>query len=144
APVSQHTVHLDFFLVRSDDGNFEAHTKGYDPNIFDAVPRDARYWDFRYEGEPYRAIVLRGVPILGREQGRLRPPPKLTIIYAVPSEDISERVAALAASIAGVSLLLVIPTLLLTVWSVRRSLTPLHSLATQAQSISVRNWEFRP
>jgi signal transduction histidine kinase len=144
APRSEHIRHLDFFVVRSSYRNFEAHTQGYDPSVFDNMPRDAVYWDFTFENEPYRAIVLHDLSILDTEEGIPQPPPKLTVIYAVPSEDIGERVEVLAASIAGISLLLVFPTLLLTVWSIRRSVAPLHQLATQAAAVSVSNWEFNP
>jgi signal transduction histidine kinase len=66
------------------------------------------------------------------------------VFYAIPSEDITERAAALAISISAASLLLVLPTLALAVWIIRRSLRPLHALAAHAQRISVRNWEFNP
>jgi len=144
APRSEHIRHFDFFVVRSDYKNFEAHTKGYDPSVFNRMPRDAVYWNFTYQKESYRAIVLHDLSILDTEPGVPEPPPKLTVIYAVPSEDITERVEILAASIAGISLLLVIPTLVLTVWSIRRSVAPLHQLATQAAAVSVKNWEFNP
>jgi len=143
-PPSSHTRHLDFYDVRSNYEDFAVHTPGYDPRIFDGVPADRQFWDFTYDKERYRAIILRNVAILDTEEGIPNPPPTLTVFYAIPSEDISERATALAISIAITSLLLVIPTLSLAVWIIRRSVAPLHRLATHAGNISVRNWEFNP
>jgi signal transduction histidine kinase len=58
--------------------------------------------------------------------------------------DISQRIGALAASISITSLVLLIPTLILAIWSIRRTLAPLNELARQARSISVRTWKFEP
>jgi signal transduction histidine kinase len=46
--------------------------------------------------------------------------------------------------IAALSLLIFIPTLLLTFWSIRKALTPLNDLAVAAGSISVHSWKFEP
>jgi len=143
-PPSSHKRHLDFYDVRSGYGGFEVHTAGYDPQVFDNIPTSSQYFDFKYQGEDYRAIVLRKVAILDTEAGIPNPPPTLTVSYAIPSEDITERSAALAASISAASLILVLPTLALAVWIIRRSLRPLHVLAAHAQGISVRNWDFNP
>lgn len=143
-PLSAHHTHKDMFLVRSDQGNFERHSKDYDPSLSDRIPAQARYWDFQWQGEPYRAIILRNIPILDTEAGVPQPFPRLTVLYAAPMMDISQRIAGLATSIAVASLILVIPTMILAIWSIRRTLTPLNELASQARSISVRNWTFRP
>ena len=143
-PPSSHKHHLDFYDVRSDYTNFDVHTSNYDSRIFDQAPANAQYWNFKYDNESYRAIVLRDVAILDTEPGIPDPPPTLTVFYAIPSADVDKRAAALAGSILGASLLLVLPTLALAVWIIRHSLVPLHELAGQASAISVRNWEFNP
>jgi signal transduction histidine kinase len=143
-PPSPHHVHKDIYFVRSDHRDFEKHAANYQSGFFDRIPPDARYWDFRSQGEPYRAIILRNIPILDTEEGVPSPLPKLTVMYAAPTMDISQRIGGLAASIAFTSLVLLIPTLILAVWSIRRSLTPLNQLARQARSISVRSWSFEP
>src|SRR5260370_34827087 len=58
--------------------------------------------------------------------------------------DISERIRDVAEWIALASILLVAASLILTIGSIRRTLVPLNSLADEAQSISVDNWQFRP
>ncbi|HEY0565433.1 MAG TPA: HAMP domain-containing sensor histidine kinase, partial [Terriglobales bacterium] len=91
-----------------------------------------------------RAIILHNVPILDTEAGVPQPLPTLTVVYAAPTMDISSRIAKLGASISLASFVLVIPTLVLAVWSIRRALAPLNELAAHASLISVRNWSFRP
>jgi signal transduction histidine kinase len=143
-PPAHHHIHKDIYLVKSDRGDFVRHAGEDDPHLFDAMPAQGRYWDFDQQGEPYRAIILRDVPILGQGRNVPRPLPKLTVMYAAPTMDISQRIGGMAASIAFASILLVAPSLLLSVWSIRRTLVPLNNLAHEAQSISVKNWQFRP
>lgn len=143
-PPSSHDIHKDIYVVRSDRGNFERHAAAYSPSVFDHIPAGANYWNFRVHGEPYRAIVLRNVAILDTEAGEPLPLPKLTVIYAAPTMDIPQRITALSATIAFASLGLLIPTLILAIWSIRRALTPLNDLASAARAISVQSWRFQP
>ena len=143
-PPAHHEIHKDIYLVKSDRGDFVRHAGEEDPHLFDAMPAKGRYWDFDQQGEPYRAIILRDVSIFDKEGNAPHPLPKLTVMYAAPTMDISQRIRDLAEWIALASILLVAPSLILTIGSIRRTLVPLNSLADEAQSISVDNWQFRP
>jgi signal transduction histidine kinase len=143
-PPSPHHKHKDIFVVSSDHGDFERHTPGYDPHIFDRVPPSAQFWNFRFDGEPYRAIILRNVVILDTEEGIPQPLPQLTVVYASPASDIEEQMAHLGLAIGILSLLIFIPVMLLVLWSIRKALTPLNDLAASAGSISVDSWVFEP
>ena len=143
-PPSSHRIHKDLFSVTSDHGGFERHSPGYDPRLFAAIPAGARFWHFHYRGAPYRAIILRNVAILDTEAGEPLPLPNLTVIYAAPTMDIDQQISKLGLIIGSVGLLVLAPTLLLAVWSIRRALTPLHDLAAAAGSISVDRWNFEP
>lgn len=143
-PPSSHDIHKDIFVVRSDRDNFERHAAGYNPALFDRIPVGARYWNFQLGGEPYRAIILRNVAILDTEAGEPNPLPKLTVIYAAPTMDIPQTITAMSATIALASLGLLIPLLILAIWSIRRALTPLNDLASAARAISVQRWKFEP
>jgi signal transduction histidine kinase len=142
-PPAHHEIHKDIYLVKSDRGGFIRHAGEQDPHLFDAMPAKGRYWDFDQQGEPYRAIILRDVSILDKERNAPHPP-TLTVVYAAPTMDISQRIGDLAEWIALASILLVAPSLILTIGSIRRTLVPLNNLADEAQSISVENWQFRP
>lgn len=143
-PPSQHIMHKDLYLVRSDRGNFEWHAPGFDPHVFDAIPPDAKFWYFPYDGKMYRAIIMRHVVILDTEEGEPLPLPKLTVIYAAPSMDIEHQTTALAMGMGMTGILVLIPTLVLALWSLRRALKPLTELASAAGAISVDTWKFEP
>lgn len=143
-PPSPHHIHKDFYLVKSDRGNFQWSAPGFDPHIFDAVPPDAKFWDFRHGGEMYRAIILHRVEILDTEKGEPLPLPTLTVIYASPTMDIEQQITELAIAMGLTGLLVLIPTLVLALWSLRRALTPLTELASAAGAISVDSWKFEP
>lgn len=144
APPSPHNIHKDFYLVKSDRGNFEWHAPGFDPHIFDAIPPGARFWQFRHDGETYRAIILTHVVILDTEKGEPLPLPTLTVIYAAPTMDIEQQITKLAFAMGLTGLLVLVPTLVLALWSLRRALTPLTELARAAGAISVDSWKFEP
>ena len=143
-PPSSHHTHKDLYLVRSDHGDFEQHSSNYPRGFIDQIPSDVRYWNFEDDGEPYRAIILRNIPILDTEPGEPQPLPRLTVIYAAPTMDIRQRITAIALAIGISSVILVLPTLLLAIFNIRRTLVPLNELAEQAKKISVQNWEFKP
>lgn len=143
-PPSSHHVHKDLFLVKSDQHGFERYSPDYDPRIFDAVPAGAHFWKFYYKGAPYRAIILRNIAILDTEEGEPLPLPRLTVIYAAPTMDIDQEISRLGTAIGLVSLLILAPTLLVAIWSIRRALTPLNHLAASASAVSVNSWKFEP
>jgi signal transduction histidine kinase len=143
-PPAHHIIHKDIYFVRSNRGNVLAHAGEDDPRLFNGLPAEGRYWDFDQAGERYRAIILRDLPILDKERNVSYPLPRLTVMYAAPTMDISQRIGGLAGWIAFASILLVTPSLMLSVWSIRHTLVPLNNLAHEAQLISVDNWQFRP
>lgn len=143
-PPSPHVIHKDIFVVKSDHGNFERHSPGFDPNFFDRIPANRNFWDVEIGGEPYRAIILRDVAILDTEPGEPLPLPTLTVVYAAPSMDIDQQMTDLAIAIGVVGFLVLIPTLALALWSIRRAISPLNGLALAASRISVDRWKFDP
>jgi signal transduction histidine kinase len=134
----------EIFLVKSDHGDFERHSSGYDPRILNDLPPDVRFWDFSSRGQKYHAIVLRDMPVQDTEEGVPLPLPKLTVVYAAPTHDIEFQVRQLAEYIGVVSLLILTPILVFALWFIRKALTPLHDLTAAAGAISVASWEFKP
>ena len=143
-PPSPHHIHKDIFVIKSDHGDFERHSAGFDPRLFDQIPENRRFWDFEINGEPYRAIILRDLAILDTEPSEPLPLPKLTVFYAAPSMDIDQQMTSLAVAIGVVGFLVLIPTLTLALWSIRRAVSPLKDLALAASTISVDRWKFEP
>jgi len=86
--------------------------------------------------------VLKDVEILDRED-ELGPPAKISVVYAASLLDLRSRVWAVGLYLSGAGLVVLLVVAWLTVWSVRRSLSPLSDLTVQAGAITARHWIFR-
>jgi len=141
--------HHDLYEILTSDGRVLASAKDWDrppsPDRFTPPRRRAAvqlpYLNFRMGETPYRAVLLRDATVLDVEEG-VPPGEKVTVLYAAPVLEIERRLTALALTIGGASLALLIAAGALAAWSVRKGLLPLHELAAQANEISVRNWDF--
>jgi signal transduction histidine kinase len=139
-PAPSNPKHPDLFEIRRSNGDLLARSGGPIPAEFE--PSSA-FANFELNGIPYRAIILRQVPVLDREEN-ITVPHRVTVIFAAPLAGVHEQLVALGFSVAGVSLLLLFVVSVVAAWGVRRGLEPLRELAGQAGAISVVNWEFRP
>ena len=139
-PPSSSPRHRDLFEIRKSNGNLLARSE--DP-LPAGLEQGGTFANFVLNGAPYRAIVLRQVPVLDREDN-ITVPLRVTVIYAASLGGLHERLAVLAFVVVGVSLILLVIVSVLAAWRVRRGLEPLIELAGQAEAISVLHWEFRP
>ncbi len=139
-PTSSNRRHPDLFEIRRSNGDLLARSGAPIPAEFE---QGRPFANFVLSGISYRAIILRQVPVLDREDS-ISVPERVTVIYAAPLGGMHERLMALGFSVAGVSLLLLVVVSVVAAWGVRRGLEPLRELAGQAGEISVFNWEFRP
>ena len=144
APPPFDAQHPDIFQVTSAIRPFEAHSKDFDPVFLRGEPARGEYWNFISKGVPYRGLILRKVSIRDAEIDKLDTDVTLDVFYAAPTLDITRRADEVGVMVGGASLLLLLLTGLLAAWAVRRGLFPLHGLAGEAASISVKNWNFRP
>jgi signal transduction histidine kinase len=139
-PVSSSRRHPDLFEIRRSDGSLLARSAGPLPV---ELEQGGTFFNFILNGIPYRAVVLRQVPVLDREEN-ISVPQRVTVIYAASRVGFHEQLMELGISVAGVSVLLLLIVSVVAAWGVRRGLEPLRELAGQAGAISVLNWEFRP
>ncbi len=93
---------------------------------------------------PYRALVLRDLPVLDTEVGIEGPPSRLDVVYASPLLAFNRRVAAVVWTVAIASLLLLLLAVGFAAWYIRRGLAPLRALAGAAGGVSARHWDFHP
>ncbi len=142
-PLSQHG-RAEVFAISSGYDNFERHTPGLDPRIFNGIPPAAGFWNFRWKERNFRAIVLRDVAIQDTEEGTPIPPPVLTVIYAADTGGIEHQIARLGFTIGACSVAIFIPVMLLALWSISTALKPLDDLALAAASVSIDGWNFEP
>ena len=139
-PSSSNRRHPDLFEIRKSNGELLARSGG--PLPVD-LEQGGTFANFVLNGTPYRAIVLRQVPVLDREEN-IGEPQRVTVIYAASRVAMHEQLMELGVSVAGVGVLLLLIVSAVAAWAVRRGLEPLRALADQAGAISVLNWEFRP
>jgi len=139
-PPSSSRRHPDLFEIRRSDGSLLARSAGPLPVELEL---GGAFFNFVLNGIPYRAVVLRQVPVLDREEN-ITVPQRVTVIYAASRVGFHEQLMELGGSVAGVSVLLLLIVSVVAAWGVRRGLEPLRELAGQAGAISVLNWEFRP
>jgi signal transduction histidine kinase len=140
-PESSSLRHPDLFEIRKSNGEILARSGGPLPPKLEQG--SSTFTDFVERGVPYRAIILRQVPVLDREEN-ISVPQRVTVIYAASQRAMHEQLVGMGVSVAGMSLLLLLVVSALAAWRVRRGLEPLRELAGQAGAISVLNWEFRP
>ena len=143
-PPSTRQGYPEMFLVRSDHGDFEKHTPGFDPRVFDGIPPEEHFWSFSMHGERFRAIAMHDVAIQDTEESVPLPLPKLTVVYAASTAGIEHQITRLGLAIGAVSLLVLVPALVIALWYIRQALVPLQDLAAAAGGISVENWRFAP
>lgn len=139
-PPSSDPAHPNLFEIRKSNGQLLARSSAPLP----AEPEGTgTFNDFVLSGIPYRAIVLRQVPVLDQEDNIITPM-RVNVTYAAPLVGMHHQLLELGMSVACVGLLLLFIVSAVAAWGVRRGLEPLRELATQAGSISVIHWEFRP
>ena len=143
-PPPSDPAHQDQYAIWSSDGQLIARSSGWESVPPALAQRDQRYADFTLAGAPYRAVSLRNVSVLDKEaiEDTGKSPARVTLIYASSLAGNHLRLTQLAALVGATSILLLLVTSAFAVWSVRRGLAPLHELAAQANTISVRNWNF--
>lgn len=140
-PPSSDPAHPDVFSVSLANGQMLANAAGWN-----GLPQDTRYTTaglarFRKDGVPFRGLVLNNIPILDREE-ETGPPAKVTVVYAASLVDLRNRVFRAGLYLSAAGLVLLVPMAWLTMWVMRRSLSPLNDLAGRAGGISVKQWVF--
>ena len=146
-PPSADQAHKDLYEIRAEDGRLIARSNGWQAVPSEVTQAGDGFADFTQDGVPYRAALLRNVPVLDSETDADDddgPPAKVTVIYASSLVQNRARLTLLAVYVGLTSLLLLLAANAIAALSIRRGLDPLHELADRAGAISVRNWDFRP
>lgn len=142
-PPSLEKDHPDLYQVLGSDGHLIARSPDW-PGNFQAVAKKNRgHAEFDFGGVRYRAVLLPKLPVLDREPD-IPPGDILNVIYAAPTDEMTRAVAFAGIGIAIGTAVLLLITVGLAVWGLRRSLRPLAELAGSASQISTTNWELNP
>jgi signal transduction histidine kinase len=141
-PPSGDTAHPDKFMVYLASGELFARSPGWAGLSANTRYLRNEFARFNENDVPFRALILRNVTILDREEDSAMPPARITVIYAASLLEVRSRVLRVGIYSGAGGILLLLPMSWLTVWAVRKSLNPLHDLAARAGQISVKQWSF--
>ncbi len=133
--------HPDLYRILGSQGKVVALSPNW-PAAFDPAPkRNREYWNILANGQPYRAVRLKDVPVLDREGPDTITGSKLTVLYAASTEELNEAMWRAGVMTGAASLLLLIVSTAVAVWAIRRGLSPIGVLAESAAKVSPLNWE---
>jgi signal transduction histidine kinase len=138
APQSLERRHPDLFQVRVGGKNVVAQSAGFPSDLNPSHSRAE--WSFTLAGVPYRAVWLNDIPILDSEPSINAPPAELSVLYAVPMTELNRQVMQAGVYIGLAALLVLIVTVLLAIFGIRKGLRPLQELAAAAAGVSTKNW----
>lgn len=133
--------HPDLYEILGADGNVIGRSRNWSGDFHTPSSERRSYWNVPYHDDQYRVVRLNNIPVLDREGPETATPQPLTVIYAASTEEIRERVWAVAILTCVGSLALLAISTAVTVWTVRRGLSPLAALVTSAGRVSVNNWK---
>jgi len=140
-PPIDRRIRQDLYQIISPTGEIVVQSPNFPVGLDIPLPppdHNNRHWWFDAAGLPYRGLI-EYAPLFGAT-GDARNQ-RLLVMYATPTIYMHEQMREAGVYIAGVSLVLLLLTVLLALWGIRRGLRPLHKLAEQAGSISTRNWD---
>jgi two-component system OmpR family sensor kinase len=135
--------HPDLYQVIAGNGRVLARSPNW-PQDLQAIPKkDRQHANFTVDGVGYRAVRLENVPVLDRESDAPSTD-VLTVTYAAPTGQMIRAVTYAGIYIAAGSGLLLLITVGIAVWGLRRGLRPLAELAASAALVNTSNWKLNP
>ena len=134
--------HPDLYEVTGSDGHLIARSPEW-PDVRLSPQKNRLHANFDFDGVNYRAVFVNKLPVLDREPD-VPPGDVLNVIYAAPTDENTRAVVFAGIGIAIGTAALLLITVMLAVWGLRRGLRPLSDLAHSASGISTSNWELNP
>lgn len=129
----------DLYYIESSDGKRLA-----------ASPSEAFYrltlensgsWDFELHGIPYRAIQLKNLPVLDKEEDDSTSSVTLNVTYAASTRELHISLLRAVSTVLVAGIILLGFSVLFSIWAIKSGLRPLSTLAISAGSISASNWQ---
>lgn len=140
-PLEKH--HADLYQVRGPDGHLIAQSENWPADLHPAPKEHREHANFDFDGVEYRAAIVERMPVLDREPD-IPPGDVLNVIYASPTDGTTRAIVFAGVGIGVGSAVLLLVTVALAVWGLRRGLRPLSALAASASAVSTSNWELDP
>jgi heavy metal sensor kinase len=131
----------DMYDIIAKDGKIIGQSPTWSDKVSSATMLDRSYWTAHVANEQYRVIRLKDIPVLDSEGPEVTESTTITVLYAASTEEIRERVWAVAILTSIGSLVLLGIATLISVLMVRKGLTPLAALANSAGMVTARDWK---
>lgn len=133
----------DFYRIVDHEGRLIAESLHKPPQFAATTNEQGTYWTIGYGGNEYRVARLGDVPVLDREDGEMAAsqPVTITVLYAASTEDIRERAWWVATMTGGGAIVLLALSTLVTIWAIRRGLSPVTELAGSASRVTSESWK---
>lgn len=131
----------DMFQIMAPGMGVIAHSPRWSGTL--DLPAPKAYRTVKVAASPYRVLRLEKVPVLDREEGLSGLPATLTVIYAMPQQEMNLQVWRAGVYIAVGSMAFLVITILLAWWGIQRGLSPLRDMATAASHVSAQRWDFQ-
>jgi signal transduction histidine kinase len=132
----------DVYAVYTGDGRMIGSTPGAPEEL--VARRGDGMTSRNVRGRSYRTLERKGMRVIDRPEtggaGIQRP---VTIIYSVPTRHVWHEIREAASFYVGASVLLLLVTSIVIFILLRRSLSPIQDLSTEASSISLHSLSFR-
>ena len=136
-PPSLESGHEDTYLVKASSAGVIARSPNW-PQAFE-VPESLQISKIEVGGDAYRGTWIFDVPVSDTDP---RPAPtRLSVFYATSSHRIERQMMAATKFFAACSAIILALTAPVAYWGLRRSLTPLQTLAAQSARVSTKNWD---
>jgi signal transduction histidine kinase len=134
--------HEDIYAVYTGDGRLIGSTPGAPEELVARRGDGMTSRDVR--GRSYRTLERKGMRVIDRPEtggdGIQRP---VTIIYSIPTRHVWHEIREAASFYIGASALLLLVTSLVIIFLLRRSLSPIQDLSTEASAISLHSLSFQ-
>ena len=135
--------HADLYEVRGPDGRLIAQSENWPADLHPTPKRNREHANFNVDGVEYRAVILNRLPVLDREPD-IPPGDVLNVIYASPTDETTRAIVFAGVGIGVGSVALLLITVGLAVWGLRRGFVRWPSSASSASAVSTSNWELDP
>jgi len=130
----------DMYEILGDDGTVIGRSPQWSDKLASAKKADRPYWNAHVGHAQYRVIRL-STPVLDSEGPEVSASATIRVLYAASTEEIQERIWEVAVMTAVGSLLLLGIATAITIWAVRKGLSPLAALAGSAGEVTARDWK---
>ncbi len=142
APPPLEPGHPDLYEIIGSDGRIIARSPNWYAGLDARYNKPKPYVEFLLGNMPYRGVQLQNVPVFDREPD-VPNNEVVSVSYASPTDEMHRQIRLAGIYTAAGSALLLLISVALALWGLRRGLRPLADLTLAATTVSPANWELK-